>query len=176
MKAAFLIILLASVCLLHAGAEDTRTDDNKIPIFPSFDVQKVAGTWYRIAVALRNIEPMKVISFDDILLPTDTGDLIFIMRYVVDEVCKAATIKVLHTDQPGVFTVPATNETIKMVDVVYKKYYIVYVQGKNSNSMYLLSRKREVSDDIMTKFKDAAVSLGFDVNQISNEQLAESCP
>ncbi|XP_060107329.1 epididymal secretory protein 4-like [Heteronotia binoei] len=175
MKAALLIILLASVCLLPAGAEDTRIDDIQIPVFPNFDVQKVAGTWYRIANVLRNRDPMTVISFDDVLEPTAEGNLIFIMRYVEDEVCKTTKVEALHTNQPGIFTVSTSNETITMMEVDYESYYFVLVRGKNIYGMYLLSRTREASDDVRTKFKNLAVSLGFDGNQISDERLAETC-
>ncbi|XP_060107331.1 epididymal secretory protein 4-like [Heteronotia binoei] len=171
MKAALLIILLASICLLHAAA-----DTDSVAVFPDLDIQRLAGTRYPTAFVLKNKEPANIIPYDDVIEPSGEGDMVLKMRYLKNGICKMTEINVVHTNQPGVFKVPSTNETVHMVDVDYESYHTVHVIRDNSYSMYLLSRTREASDDVKTKFKNLAVSLGFDVNQISDERLAESCP
>ncbi|XP_015272269.1 PREDICTED: epididymal secretory protein 4-like [Gekko japonicus] len=167
MKTTLLIILLASIYLLHA-----RADVTDVPVYPDFDVHKLAGIWYPIAVVLKNREPVNTIPIDNVVEPSDAGDLVLKMRYIKDGACQVTDVNVVHTDQAGVFTVPATSETVRMVDVDYESYHIVHVVVKDSYSLYLLSRTREPSDDVKTKFKELAETLGFDVNKIIYENLA----
>ncbi|KAL8174229.1 UNVERIFIED_CONTAM: hypothetical protein K2H54_040644 [Gekko kuhli] len=167
MKAILLIILLASICLLHA-----RADITDVPVHPDFDAQKLAGTWYPIAVVLKNREPVNTIPLDDVIEPSAEGDLVLKMRYIKDGECQVTDVEVMHTDQPGVFTVPATSETVRMVDVDYESYHIVHVVVNDSYSMYLLSRKRKPLRGVKKIFRKLAKTLGFDVDQITYENLA----
>ncbi|XP_060106587.1 epididymal secretory protein 4-like [Heteronotia binoei] len=167
MKAALLIILLASICLLHAAA-----DSDSVAVFPDLDIQKLSGTWYPTAYILKNKKAENIIPFDDVIEPSGEGDILLKLRYVKDGNCEVTELDVVHTDQARIFRVPVTSETVHIVDADYESYHLVHVIRDDSFSLYLLSRTRETSEDVKTKFKNLAVTLGFDVNQAVYDHLA----
>ncbi|XP_054854430.1 epididymal secretory protein 4-like [Eublepharis macularius] len=168
MKSALLITVLASICLLSNAAD--------IPVYPNFNVQKLAGTWYRIADVVKGKERTNTKPIDDVVEPSEEGDMVLRMRYIQDGKCKVTPVHLSHTDKPGIFTIPASNEIVHMVDVRYESYHIVHVEQNGTYSLYLLSRKRKVANNVRRKFKTLAKTLGFDVNHIINVRLADSCP
>ncbi|KAL8174224.1 UNVERIFIED_CONTAM: hypothetical protein K2H54_040560 [Gekko kuhli] len=163
MKAALFLILLASIYLLHA-----RADIPHVPI----DFKKFAGTWYPRAYVLKNRDPLNIIPLDDRVEPSGGGDAVLTKRYIKDGKCQVTEVKVVHTDQPGVFKFAGTSEVIHVVDADYKSYYIVHIVENNTYRLYLSSRTREPSEDVKTKFREFAETLGFDVNQIVYAHLA----
>ncbi|KAL8174225.1 UNVERIFIED_CONTAM: hypothetical protein K2H54_040566 [Gekko kuhli] len=171
MKAALLIILLASIYLLHV-----RADIPHVPI----DFEEFAGTWYPLAYVFKNMEPLNIIPLEDVVEPSGGGDAVLTKRYIKDGICQVTEHKVVHTDQPGVFKISDTSKVIHVVDVDYKSYHIIHIEENNAYRLYLsreiqwqcTGRTRESSEDMKTKFREFAETLGFDVNQIVYAHLA----
>nr|P35578.1 RecName: Full=Epididymal secretory protein 4; AltName: Full=C731; AltName: Full=Epididymal secretory protein IV; AltName: Full=LESP IV; Flags: Precursor [Zootoca vivipara]CAA44854.1 Lizard Epididymal Secretory Protein IV [Zootoca vivipara]CAA50491.1 Lizard Epididymal Secretory Protein [Zootoca vivipara] len=132
-----------------------------IPVVPNFDAQKTVGKWHPIGMASKLPEvpeyEQKISPMDHMVELTD-GDMKLTANYM-DGVCKEATAMLKHTDKPGVFKF--TGGEIRMMDIDYEKYLIMYMKKSTFEAMYLSARGSDVGDDIKEKFKKLVLEQNF---------------
>ncbi|KAL8174222.1 UNVERIFIED_CONTAM: hypothetical protein K2H54_040529 [Gekko kuhli] len=132
MEGVLLIVVLNSVFLLHAGAD--------IPIQPDFDIRKMAGKWYPIALLMDKAEAFPSIPAHQVVVPLKNGDLLFRYTFMGDEKCELLNVHFDHTDEPGKFLTVDRSSTIRMVDVDYNSYYILHVEMQNAAALHLFNK------------------------------------
>ncbi|XP_077162692.1 epididymal secretory protein 4-like isoform X2 [Paroedura picta] len=171
MKAAPLIFLLASVCPFHAGA-----DLSAVPVFQNIDIQKLAGKWYPVANTVETTQSKNSVPFENSLEPCNAEDMLFKMRRIKNGRCEIVEALVQHTSEPGIYTIPLTQETVRFMHVEYESFFMVHITRNDVYNLYLESKTRRPSRKVKRKFRKLARTLGFDVNRITYANLADSCP
>ncbi|XP_060126953.1 epididymal secretory protein 4-like [Zootoca vivipara] len=124
-----------------------------IPVVPNFDPQKTVGKWHPIGMASKLPE---VPEYEQKISPMDhivevTGGNMKLTANYMDGVCKESTAMLKRTKKPGVFKFPGGK--VRMMDIDYEKYLIMYMKKSTFEAMYLSARGSDVEDDIKEKFK-----------------------
>ncbi|NXI67054.1 LCN15 protein, partial [Anseranas semipalmata] len=156
-------LVLALLCLLQAGAE--------VPVQPDFDMGKFAGRWH-ITAAVSNCpvflsmkDKMKssiaTISF------TPEGHLAMEAVFPMPEECNKVKLLFHQSGQAGHYTSTENQEKkdLRVMDTDYEHYAIVYTlqdRGQDPSTMLqLYTRKRDVSPQLLQKFKELFHSVGL---------------
>ncbi|XP_072515004.1 lipocalin-like [Salminus brasiliensis] len=140
-----------------------------------FDVQLITGKWYAVHaasnapwfVARRNELPMESIT----LTPQANGDLLMESSFQgPDGTCKQLKDVAKKTTVPGRFTFYFekfdAHNVFQVLDVKYDEYIIAYFiisdeNERNYTLNRLLSRKKEVKEEVLKKFTKVSVEQGI---------------
>nr|APQ30587.1 beta-lactoglobulin [Bubalus bubalis] len=150
------------------------------------DIQKVAGTWYSLAMAVSDISlldaqsaPLRV--YVEELKPTPEGDLEILLQKWENGECAQKKIIAEKTKIPAVFKIDALNENkVLVLDTDYKKYLLFCMENsaepEQSLACQCLVRTPEVDDEALEKFDKALKALPMHIRLSFNPtQLEEQC-
>ncbi|XP_048368090.1 epididymal secretory protein 4-like [Sphaerodactylus townsendi] len=153
------VLLLNAAILVHAGVN--------IPVQPNFDVRKITGRWYPIAVVLANAItfPGEPAANEDVV-PLANGAILVTNSFMRNGICTKYALIFDPSHQPGKFLTQDRSSTLRMVEVKYNSHYILHVQMKNSAALHLNTRKLNGIDAMKNTFKQRAASMGFSVDDI----------
>ncbi|XP_061289991.1 beta-lactoglobulin isoform X1 [Bos javanicus] len=151
------------------------------------DIQKVAGTWYSLAMAASDISlldaqsaPLRV--YVEELKPTPEGDLEILLQKWENGECAQKKIIAEKTKIPAVFKIDALNENkVLVLDTDYKKYLLFCMENsaepEQSLACQCLVRTPEVDDEALEKFDKALKALPMHIRLSFNPtQLEAPCP
>ncbi|ELR61649.1 beta-lactoglobulin [Bos mutus] len=150
------------------------------------DIQKVAGTWYSLAMAASDISlldaqsaPLRV--YVEELKPTPEGDLEILLQKWENGECAQKKIIAEKTKIPAVFKIDALNENkVLVLDTDYKKYLLFCMENsaepEQSLACQCLVRTPEVDDEALEKFDKALKALPMHIRLSFNPtQLEGQC-
>ncbi|XP_052504248.1 beta-lactoglobulin [Budorcas taxicolor] len=154
------------------------------------DIQKVAGTWYSLAMAASDISlldaqsaPLRV--YVEELKPTPEGDLEILLRKWENGECAQKKIIAEKTKIPAVFKIDALNENkVLVLDTDYKKYLLFCMENsaepEQSLACQCLVRTPEVDNEALEKFDKALkalpmhIRLAFNPTQLEDDVIPAS--
>ncbi|XP_077162457.1 lipocalin-like [Paroedura picta] len=168
MTALLLIIALTSIFLLHAGAD--------IPIQPDFNIQKIAGKWYHIALVMDKVEESPTTPSIQVVVPSSNGDLLFKYTSKKEGKCETHDVLLTHTDQPGKFLSSDKTNTLRIVEVNYESYYMLHIEMQKGAALHLYTRKPKGIAQERKKYKTRAKSMGFKGRHIQTLSRTDLCP
>uniref|UniRef100_A0A8C6DIC7 Lipocalin/cytosolic fatty-acid binding domain-containing protein n=1 Tax=Moschus moschiferus TaxID=68415 RepID=A0A8C6DIC7_MOSMO len=161
MKCLLLTLGLALACGVQAIIVTQTMKD--------LDIQKVAGTWYSLAMAASDISlldaqsaPLRV--YVQELKPTPEGDLEILLQKWWNGECAQKKIIAEKTEIPAAFKIDALNENrVLVLDTDYKKYLLFCMENsaepEQSLACQCLVRTPEVDGEAMEKFDKALEAL-----------------
>uniref|UniRef100_A0A3Q1M701 Progestagen-associated endometrial protein n=2 Tax=Bos TaxID=9903 RepID=A0A3Q1M701_BOVIN len=147
------------------------------------DIQKVAGTWYSLAMAASDISlldaqsaPLRV--YVEELKPTPEGDLEILLQKWENGECAQKKIIAEKTKIPAVFKIDALNENkVLVLDTDYKKYLLFCMENsaepEQSLACQCLVRTPEVDDEALEKFDKALKALPMHIRLSFNPTQLE---
>uniref|UniRef100_A0A3Q1LYE8 Progestagen-associated endometrial protein n=1 Tax=Bos taurus TaxID=9913 RepID=A0A3Q1LYE8_BOVIN len=148
------------------------------------DIQKVAGTWYSLAMAASDISlldaqsaPLRV--YVEELKPTPEGDLEILLQKWWNGECAQKKIIAEKTKIPAVFKIDALNENkVLVLDTDYKKYLLFCMENsaepEQSLACQCLVRTPEVDDEALEKFDKALKALPMHIRLSFNPTQLEA--
>ncbi|XP_034058208.1 lipocalin-like [Gymnodraco acuticeps] len=176
-----LMMLVALMCALTVCADITPAAD--------FDLQKMSGKWYTVAITsnaqwfVNSMAGMKTLTA--VFVPTEGGDMDLNYASLKDDgSCYRATRIVRKTETPGRFTFHSqlrnNDNVMTFVEVVYDDYALVHtIKTKEEVSeafITVYSRTTEFSEVVQQKFTQLVLEAGvLPDNAIILPQNAE-CP
>ncbi|KAM7238330.1 hypothetical protein CapIbe_009850 [Capra ibex] len=150
------------------------------------DIQKVAGTWYSLAMAASDISlldaqsaPLRV--YVEELKPTPEGNLEILLQKWENGECAQKKIIAEKTKIPAVFKIDALNENkVLVLDTDYKKYLLFCMENsaepEQSLACQCLVRTPEVDKEALEKFDKALKALPMHIRLAFNPtQLEGQC-
>ncbi|XP_033988293.1 lipocalin-like [Trematomus bernacchii] len=181
MRNTLLRMLVALMCALTVCADITPAAD--------FDLQKMSGKWYTVALAINapwfvnNKAGVK--TGTTVIVLTEGGNMDLTYSSLKDDgSCYRATHTAQKTETPGRFTFHSqlwnNDNVMTIVDVVYNDYALVNTvktkEGVSEASIAVYSRTNESSEVVQQKFTQLAVEAGvLPDNAVILPQNAE-CP
>ncbi|KAK5898397.1 hypothetical protein CgunFtcFv8_015818 [Champsocephalus gunnari] len=176
-----LMMLVALMCALTVCADITPAAD--------FDLQKMSGKWYIVALAsntqwfVNNKAVMK--TGTAVMVLTEGGDMDLTYAILKDDgSCFRATHTAQKTETPGRFTFHSqvwnNDNVVTIVEVVNDDYALVHTiktkEGVSAASILVYSRTPEFSEVVQQKFTQLALEAGvLPDNAVILPQNAE-CP
>ncbi|KAK5877445.1 hypothetical protein CesoFtcFv8_024948 [Champsocephalus esox] len=176
-----LMMLVALMCALTVCADITPAAD--------FDLQKMSGKWYTVALAsnaqwfVNNKAVMK--TGTAVIVLTEGGDMDLTFASLKDDgSCFRATHTAQKTETPGRFTFHSqvwnNDNVMTIVEVVYDDYALVLTiktkEEVSEASVAVYSRTPESSEVVQQKFTQLALEAGvLPDNAVILPQNAE-CP
>ncbi|KAK5898402.1 hypothetical protein CgunFtcFv8_015823 [Champsocephalus gunnari] len=176
-----LMMLVALMCALTVCADITPAAD--------FDLQKMSGKWYTVALAsnaqwfVNTKAGMK--TGTAVIVLTEGGDMDLTFANLKDDgSCFRATHTAQKTETPGRFTfhsqVGNNDNDLTVVEVVYDDYALVLIiktkEEVSEAFVEVYSRTPEFSEVVQQKFTQLALEAGvLPDNAVILPQIAE-CP
>ncbi|NXR60307.1 LCN15 protein, partial [Rhadina sibilatrix] len=156
-----LALALALLCLLQAGAQ--------VPVQPDLDTEKFAGVWHVTAIAsncsifLKMKDGMKssmaIISF----MPE--GDLALKLIWPLMDECQNFELLFQQSGQAGHYTGAQEKRDLRVMETDYSSYAILHEdhhsEGEPSTALQLLTRKQDVSPQLLQKFMEFIPTTGL---------------
>ncbi|KAJ1077715.1 hypothetical protein K5549_011042 [Capra hircus] len=148
------------------------------------DIQKVAGTWYSLAMAASDISlldaqsaPLRV--YVEELKPTPEGNLEILLQKWENGECAQKKIIAEKTKIPAVFKIDALNENkVLVLDTDYKKYLLFCMENsaepEQSLACQCLVRTPEVDKEALEKFDKALKALPMHIRLAFNPTQLEA--
>ncbi|KAK5898400.1 hypothetical protein CgunFtcFv8_015821 [Champsocephalus gunnari] len=172
-----LMMLVALMCPLTVCADITPAAD--------FDLQKMSGKWYTVALAnnaqwfVNKKAGMK--TGTAVIVLTEGGDMDLTYANLKDDgSCFRANPTAQKTETPGRFTFHSQDKVMTIVEVVYDDYALMLTsktkEEKSEASIVVYSRTPEFSEVVQQKFTQLALEAGvLPDNTVILPQIAE-CP
>ncbi|KAM6117418.1 lipocalin-15-like [Phoenicopterus ruber ruber] len=168
-------LALALLCLLRAGAE--------VPVQPSFNAEKFAGTWHVTAavsncsVFLKMKDGMKssiaTISF------TPEGDLAMKLVWPLLDRCQEFELLFQRSGQAGHYMAAQEKRDLRVMETDYSRYAIVHQLQQNerepSTALQLLTREQDVSPELLQKFQELIPTVGLTKDMLAVLPKSDQC-
>ncbi|XP_030646913.1 lipocalin-15 [Chanos chanos] len=163
------------------------TQNNLVQPQKHFDQQKLAGEWYRVGLAYDSPSFAKyrdkVLISKGVLVPNAEGGVNLTMWNMSPLGCMTASYAYEKTDVPGHFIYFSKRHSImKDITVVDSNYteYILVVKYKNINKEFsqvsLFGRTHTLRQELIEKFRQLSLSLGFSEASILTPSAIDPCP
>ncbi|XP_010006183.1 PREDICTED: lipocalin-15-like [Chaetura pelagica] len=175
MAAVLRSLALLLLCLLQAAAE--------VPVQPDFSTEKFAGTWYVVAavsncpVFLKMRDGMKssitTISF------TPEGNLAMRLVLPMLDTCQRIELLYQQSGQAGHYVAAQEKRDLRVMETDYSHYAIVYQVHQNdqeaSTALQLLTRKQDLSPQLLQKFRVFIPSVGLTEDVLTILPKSDEC-
>ncbi|XP_053230116.1 epididymal secretory protein 4-like [Podarcis raffonei] len=166
MTGVLLSLVLTSLYLLQAS--------DSIDIQPDLDVQKLAGRWNLVALAIEKGDPTHYNRRLITVEPESNGDMVYVIDAYQDNECKKMVSRFTLGEKPGIYT--KGQSTLYFVKADYSRYHMVFVDTTIMKALHLYTREPEPSADIIAIYKAVAKSLDLPADKIIYLHRSAPCP
>lgn len=163
-----LVSAVAAGTALYNALKPIRSD---VIVIDDFDIHKYLGTWYEIARMdffweknLINVQANYSTNADGKILVTNSGYDLKKRRAKTSE----GKAKFIRTPNEGALAVSFFGPFYSAYNIVHldQNYQHALVFGKNTDYMWILSRTKELDDDIKKDYLAYARQCGFEVEKL----------
>ena len=163
---------LVSAVVLMPGLAGCLGMPNGVRPVEDFDVNRYLGTWYEIARLDHSFERGLIKVSAEYSLRDDGGVSVINRGFSIkDNKWKEANGKAFFVESEDTGYLKVTffgpfYGSYVVFDLDQEDYQYSFVSGPDTSYLWLLSRTRQVPDEVLQRFMDSATALGFDTGDL----------